>query len=115
MSSPCTHNAATDVRIVDFEPRWRDDFANPNIEWLQRWFVVEPHDHEVLGNLEQHILADGGLILFAVDTGMQALGTVALKHDGDGVYARELALRASGRTHDLGTANGCQRKLMHSR
>jgi putative acetyltransferase len=79
-------NPATDVRIASFDPRWREDFANLNIEWLQRWFVVEPHDREVLGNPEQHILADGGHILFAVDADEHALGTVALKHDGDGVY-----------------------------
>ncbi|MEO5835390.1 MAG: GNAT family N-acetyltransferase [Thermomonas sp.] len=74
------------IRIVGFEPRWRDDFANLNIEWLQRWFVVEPHDREVLGNPEQYILAAGGHILFAVDAGPHALGTVAIKHDGEGVY-----------------------------
>ena len=60
-------SAATEVRIVGFDPRWRADFATLNIEWLQRWFVVEPHDREVLGNPEHHILADGGHILFAVD------------------------------------------------
>lgn len=76
----------TEVRVVGFDPRWRADFANLNLEWLQRWFVVELHDREVLGNPEHHILADGGHILFAVDADGNALGTVALKHDGDGVY-----------------------------
>ena len=28
--------------------RWRDDFARLNIEWLERWFTVEPVDREVL-------------------------------------------------------------------
>ena len=77
---------ATDVRIVSFDPRWREDFANLNIEWLQRWFVVEPLDREVLGNPEHYILAGGGHILFAIDAGARVLGTVALKHDGGGVY-----------------------------
>lgn len=79
-------NRATGVRIACFQPRWREDFADLNIEWLQRWFVVEPHDREVLGNPEHYILAQGGHILFAVDAEDNALGTVALKHDGDGVY-----------------------------
>ena len=79
-------NSGTDVRIASFEPRWREDFASLNIEWLQRWFVVEPLDREVLGNPEQHILANGGHVLFAVDAEGHALGTVALKHDGGGVY-----------------------------
>ena len=74
------------IQVVGFEARWRDDFAKLNIEWLQRWFVVEPHDRDVLGNPEQHILAEGGHILFAVDPGGRVRGTVALKHDGGGVY-----------------------------
>ncbi len=75
------------AQIVDFDPRWRDDFARLNLEWLRRWFVVEPVDAEVLGDPEGHILADGGRVLFALDaTGEHAIGTVALRHDGDGVY-----------------------------
>ena len=74
------------IRVVGYAPRWREDFAALNIEWLQRWFVVEPFDREVLGNPERYILADGGRILFAVDTADRALGTVALMRAGDGVY-----------------------------
>ena len=72
------------VRVVDFEPRWREDFARLNIEWLERWFTVEPVDREVLGDPETHIIATGGRVLFAVDDSDQALGTVALLRHGDG-------------------------------
>jgi len=66
--------------------------------------VVEPFDEEVLGNPERHILADGGRILFALHgerDRMRAVGTVALRHDGDGVYeltkmAVEPGLRGGG-------------------
>ena len=74
------------IRIVDYDPRWRADFARLNIEWLERWFVVEPVDREVLSDPEVHILDDGGRVLFAVDGDDHAIGTVALKHEGDGVY-----------------------------
>lgn len=78
--------SATGIRVVGFEPRWRADFAKLNIEWLEHWFVVEPYDREVLENPERYILAGGGHILFAVDQADRALGTLALKHEGDGVY-----------------------------
>lgn len=74
------------IRIADFDPRWRAAFATLNIEWLERWFTVEAYDREVLENPERSILASGGRILFAVDGAERALGTVALKHEGDGVY-----------------------------
>ncbi|MEO6155587.1 MAG: GNAT family N-acetyltransferase [Thermomonas sp.] len=93
----------TDVHIVGFDPRWREDFATLNTEWLQRWFVVEPHDREVLSNPEQYILADGGHILFAVKADGQALGTVALKHDGDGVYElTKMAVTPDARGQGIG-------------
>ena len=71
--------------IVDYDPRWRADFARLNLDWLERYFVVEPIDRAVLSDPETHILAPGGRVLFAVDDG-RAVGTVALKHEGDGVY-----------------------------
>jgi len=98
------------IRIVGFDPRWRADFARLNLEWLRRWFVVEPFDEEVLGDPERHILADGGRILFALrdggpeaggDGATRAVGTVALRNAGDGVYeltkmAVEPGLRGAG-------------------
>lgn len=101
------------VRIIGFDPRWRADFARLNVEWLRRWFVVEPFDEEVLGDPERHILADGGRVLFALlegagesagrgdDAAPRAVGTVALRHAGDGVYeltkmAVEPDLRGAG-------------------
>lgn len=77
---------SADYRIEDFAPVWRDDFARLNIDWLQRYFVVEAVDSEVLHDPETHILAPGGRILFAVDAHDRAIGTVALKHEGGGVY-----------------------------
>ena len=74
------------IRIVDFDPRWRADFARLNIDWLERYFVVEPIDRTVLSDPETHILAPGGRVLFAVDEADHVVGTVALKHEGAGVY-----------------------------
>lgn len=74
------------VRIVDYAPRWREDFARLNLEWLERWFTVEPIDREVLGDPEQHILSVGGHILFAIDEHECAVGTVALRQESAGVF-----------------------------
>lgn len=93
------------VRVVDFDPRWRDDFARLNVAWLERWFVVEPIDREVLGDPQSHILAHGGRVLFALATDSsgqeRAVGTVALRREADGVYeltkmAVEEGLRGAG-------------------
>lgn len=91
------------IRIVGFDPRWREAFATLNIEWLEHWFVVEDYDREVLGNPEKHILAKGGHILFAVDEAGRALGTLALKHEGDGVYElTKMAVSPAARGRGVG-------------
>jgi len=91
------------VVVVGFDPRWRADFASLNIEWLQRWFVVEPFDHEVLHDPERFILADGGHVLFAIGKYDRALGTVALRHDGNGVYElTKMAVAPAARGRGIG-------------
>ena len=69
------------VEIVDYRPEYREYFKTLNVEWLEKYFSVEPVDREVLWNPEI-ILDGGGAILFAkVDD--QIVGTCALqKQDG---------------------------------
>ena len=91
------------IRIFGYDPRWRADFASLNIEWLERWFVVEPYDREVLNDPQRYILADGGHVLFAVAGEDRALGTVALMHIGDGVYElTKMAVAPDARGRGIG-------------
>ena len=73
------------MEIVDFEPGLTADFDRLNREWLENLFRVEEIDQEILTNPEGTIIAHGGVILFARHGG-DVVGTVALKHHGDGVY-----------------------------
>lgn len=99
------HMNIASVRIVDYAPRWRDDFARLNIEWLERWFAVEPIDREVLGDPETHILQPGGRVLFAIDGRDRAIGTVALKRESEGVYElTKMAVAPEARGTGVGRA-----------
>lgn len=101
MQHPTRADAA--VRIADYHPRWRGDFARLNTEWLERWFVVEPIDREVLSDPETHILAGGGKVLFAVDGNDRVLGTVALLHDRGGIYElTKMAVEPAARGRGIG-------------
>jgi len=97
--------SAASVRIVDYAPRWREDFARLNIEWLERWFAVEPIDRQVLGDPETHILRPGGHVLFAIDEDECAIGTVALKRESEGVYElTKMAVAPQARGAGVGRA-----------
>ena len=73
------------MKIVDFEPGLAEAFKRLNYEWLEKYFHVEDIDRRVLGNPKAEVIDHGGHILFAVDKG-QAIGTVALKHHGNGCF-----------------------------
>ncbi len=67
----------TDVEIVEFEGRYAADFAGLNYEWIEKYFVIEDHDREMLDNPFENIIDPGGRIFFArVD--QKIVGTVAL-------------------------------------
>lgn len=71
------NSALTEVSIISFEEQYAKDFYNLNMEWLETFFYVEPHDKEVLSNSKSHIIDNGGHIFFA-KIGGHIAGTVAL-------------------------------------
>jgi len=79
------------VKIVTYQPRYREAFAALNRQWIEHYFALEPDDEKILGAPEQYILEPGGQIFFALD-GDRILGTCALIRHEDGVY--ELARMA---------------------
>lgn len=90
------------VQIVDYSPRYGDAFARLNKEWLERWFRVEPIDEAVLSNPQSKVLADGGVILYALLDG-EVQGTVALKHAGSGIYElTKMAVTSAAQGRGLG-------------
>jgi len=73
------------IEIIPFEPKYSADFKNLNLDWLNKYFRVEPHDDEVLGDPEKHIIKPGGYIFFARE-GKRILGTVALMKIEDKIF-----------------------------
>lgn len=73
------------MKIISFEPKYAESFKKLNLEWLEHFFVVEPHDQEVLGQPEKHIIDPGGKIFFAIDTD-EVIATVALMKLDQGIF-----------------------------
>ena len=72
------------VRIVPLRPELREHFYRLNAVWLERYFVLEPYDIEVMSNPEA-IVEGGGAVLFAL-LGDAVVGTCALKQHAPGEY-----------------------------
>lgn len=71
--------------IIHFDPQYSEDFKQLNLAWLKKYFWVEPHDEEVLGNPEKHIIDPGGNIFF-VKQDDKIIGTVALMKTEEKVF-----------------------------
>lgn len=65
------------VSILTYQDQYAKDFSDLNYEWLKKYFVIEPHDTEMLENPKSYIIDKGGEILFAkIDETI--VGTLAL-------------------------------------
>lgn len=73
------------MEIISFDQKYAEDFRQLNIEWLEKYFWVEPHDEEVLGKPEKYIIEPGGNIFFVREND-RILGTVALMKIDEGIF-----------------------------
>ncbi len=72
------------VDVIPFERRYAADFKRLNIEWLEKYFRVEPIDEQVLSR-PARILRSGGAIFLARYRGA-IVGTCALLNAGEGRF-----------------------------
>lgn len=92
------------VEIVSFSPELGAAFSRLNREWLEKYFLVEAIDREVLSDPEASIIAKGGDILFA-RVGEDVVGTVALKHERGGRFElTKMAVTARSQGAGIGRA-----------
>ncbi|MBU3012563.1 GNAT family N-acetyltransferase [Polaribacter vadi] len=53
------------LEIIPFEEKYATHFYDLNVEWLKKYFYVEPYDEKVLSNPRKYVLDPGGFIFFA--------------------------------------------------
>jgi putative acetyltransferase len=93
-----------DLQIVDFTASYASAFEALNLEWLEKYFHVEEIDRRILSNPQSEVIDHGGHILFARSND-DTVGTVALKHHGDGSYElTKMAVTAGKQGGGIGRA-----------
>ncbi len=80
-----------EIKIIGYNPEYKNDFIRLNKAWLEEYFYVEPHDIETFNNIENDIIKKEGEIFFClVDN--EIAGTVAMIKTDNETY--ELAKMA---------------------
>jgi len=88
--------------IISFDPKYAQDFATLNIAWLEKYFVVEPHDVALLERCEETIINKGGFIFFA-KINQDIAGTFSLIKLEEGVYELgKMAVSPKFQGHKIG-------------
>jgi ribosomal protein S18 acetylase RimI-like enzyme len=65
------------VEIIPFSTDLKEHIKTLNLEWLKKYFKVEPKDEIVLSNPQDEIIDKGGMIFYAKYNN-QIIGTVSL-------------------------------------
>jgi putative acetyltransferase len=73
------------IEIIDYDPKYRRQFREMNLEWLDRYNLTESHDLEVLDDPQKTVLDPGGFIFLAIKKG-DVIGSAALIPTGDGEF-----------------------------
>ncbi len=72
------------VEIIEFEPKYQQEFKEINVEWILVNFPVEKADHDQLDN-PQRIMDRGGNIYLA-KLANEIVGTAILNNEGNGIW-----------------------------
>jgi GNAT superfamily N-acetyltransferase/DNA-binding MarR family transcriptional regulator len=82
---------SSDIKVVDYAPKYREAFKSLNVEWISKYWELEEPDFKALDDPEGYILNQSGLILIALDKG-EPIGCCALIKQADDTF--ELAKMA---------------------
>jgi len=90
------------IEIIPFNQTLSKYFTSLNIAWLQKYFTIEPIDHEMLSDPKKYIIDKGGYIFFA-KADEKIVGTFALIKTQQGVYElSKMAVDASFQGQKMG-------------
>ncbi len=73
------------MEIIEYTPQYKEDFTRLNVEWITKYFEIEPYEMALLNDPEGSILDKGGKIFFAKHEGV-IIGTCALIKESDTTY-----------------------------
>jgi putative acetyltransferase len=95
-----------DLRIIDFTPKYSEDFKRLNVEWITRFWQLEDEDEKALDNPTEYIINKGGAVLIALYEG-NPVGSVALiPHDDTILELAKMAVSTSVQGKGVGLALG---------
>ncbi|HUR66427.1 MAG TPA: GNAT family N-acetyltransferase [Chitinophagaceae bacterium] len=73
------------ITLVDYEKKYQPDFRRLNIEWLEKYGLLESHDLEILDDPDGTVISRGGCIFLAMED-HKVIGTAGLWKENEKEY-----------------------------
>ncbi len=54
------------MNIIEYEKKYKNEFIRLNTEWLNRFFMVEPVDQDMMDRVEE-LIENGAMVYFAIE------------------------------------------------
>jgi DNA-binding MarR family transcriptional regulator/GNAT superfamily N-acetyltransferase len=91
------------IKIHPYRPKHKKAFYDLNVEWISKYFELEPADHDALDNPKGYILDRGGFIFVAMD-GDEVVGVCALlkREDLKGYELAKMAVSPKAQRRGIG-------------
>jgi putative acetyltransferase len=73
------------IKIISYQNKYQPDFKRLNMEWLEKYDLVETHDLEILDDPDVTVIKKGGCIFLAMDN-ETVIGTAGLWKENETEY-----------------------------
>ncbi len=73
------------MEVINYSNLYQPDFKKLNMEWLEKYNVLETHDLEILDNPEDTVIAKGGHIFLGQENG-QIIATAGISKESETEY-----------------------------
>ena len=73
------------IELITYESKYQPDFKRLNMEWLEKYDLLETHDLEILDAPYETVIKNGGFIFLVID-GEKIIGTAGLWKENDNTY-----------------------------
>lgn len=73
------------MRVVGYDKKYKQEFIDMNLLWINEMFKVEDEDYKELNNIESYI-KKGGNIFFAIDDFNNVMACALIAPNSNGVW-----------------------------
>lgn len=97
------------MEIIEYDSRYKKEFADLNTEWLEKLYYIESYDQYAIDHVEE-LVESGSMVYFAIEND-EVLATCMIQPLGDDVW-EICKLAARGQYTGTGAGSAVLKKCM---